>query len=314
MKIEVGESLIRSWLRHVEKCEFAELNWKPSSTWPTYRENEANEYFDRAKSDWPEAFGQNTFSQFLKQAEVDVLGLSTRERENPRLHLVDIAFHTNGLNYGSAERTGQNINKKLVRSALLAKTYFPIYESTIYFITPVITNGFRTKVEEAFERVKLLFVEDSGVNFQLILGDDFKLQIFDEVIDLSNDVADTSEIFLRSWQLAKPFLNTAGEEESYIDGAVTDTKKVLVVALYLSKFGHLNLNVGNQISTIQHLAQNLGVNHNTLRNYRDRFDRYVDNDRVGWDAPLTESLQAVLNEYSSSDELTIRSLISDIFV
>jgi hypothetical protein len=33
MKIEVEGSLIRSWLiRHVEKCEFAKLNWKPSST------------------------------------------------------------------------------------------------------------------------------------------------------------------------------------------------------------------------------------------------------------------------------------------
>jgi len=29
MKIEIGESLVRSWLRHVEHCEFSELNWKP---------------------------------------------------------------------------------------------------------------------------------------------------------------------------------------------------------------------------------------------------------------------------------------------
>ena len=33
MKIEMGESLMRSWLRHVKGCQLAELNWKPSSGW-----------------------------------------------------------------------------------------------------------------------------------------------------------------------------------------------------------------------------------------------------------------------------------------
>jgi hypothetical protein len=33
MKIEIGESLIRLWLRHIKHCEFAELNWKPSHAW-----------------------------------------------------------------------------------------------------------------------------------------------------------------------------------------------------------------------------------------------------------------------------------------
>ena len=91
MKIEIGESLVRSWLRHVEHCEFAELNWKPSPTWKAQPDEEVAQLFNRAKEYNPEAFGQNKLSQFLKQAEVDVLGLST---SNNRLHLVDIAFHS----------------------------------------------------------------------------------------------------------------------------------------------------------------------------------------------------------------------------
>ncbi len=29
MKIEIGESLMLSWLRHVKKCQLVQLNWKP---------------------------------------------------------------------------------------------------------------------------------------------------------------------------------------------------------------------------------------------------------------------------------------------
>jgi hypothetical protein len=118
MKIEIGESLIRSWLRHIKHCEFAELNWKPSPAWQAMADEAVASLFERAKQDNPSAIGQNTLSQLLKQAEVDVLGLST---SNNKLHLVDIAFHSGGLNYGGQGKTGERIYKKLVRSALITK-------------------------------------------------------------------------------------------------------------------------------------------------------------------------------------------------
>lgn len=31
MKIEIGESLILSWLKHVNNCQIVQLNWKPST-------------------------------------------------------------------------------------------------------------------------------------------------------------------------------------------------------------------------------------------------------------------------------------------
>jgi len=30
MKIEMGESLLYSWLRHVKECQIAQTNWKVS--------------------------------------------------------------------------------------------------------------------------------------------------------------------------------------------------------------------------------------------------------------------------------------------
>ena len=33
MKIEIGESLISSYLSHVEQCRIVQTNWKTSSNW-----------------------------------------------------------------------------------------------------------------------------------------------------------------------------------------------------------------------------------------------------------------------------------------
>jgi hypothetical protein len=100
VKIEIGESLIRSWLRHVEGCQFAELNWKPSAAWPRQNRVLVEAMFVKAQSQWPEAFGKGDVEQFLKQAEVDVIGLNFFEGQQT-LNLVDVAFHSGGLNYGA---------------------------------------------------------------------------------------------------------------------------------------------------------------------------------------------------------------------
>lgn len=33
MKIEIGESLLQSYLKHVENCLISQTNWKTSSNW-----------------------------------------------------------------------------------------------------------------------------------------------------------------------------------------------------------------------------------------------------------------------------------------
>ena len=34
MKIEMGESLFYSWLRHVKECQIVQTNWTTSAKWP----------------------------------------------------------------------------------------------------------------------------------------------------------------------------------------------------------------------------------------------------------------------------------------
>lgn len=41
MKIEIGESLILSWLKHVKECQVVQTNWKASYKWELKNTREA---------------------------------------------------------------------------------------------------------------------------------------------------------------------------------------------------------------------------------------------------------------------------------
>jgi len=38
MKIEMGESLFYSWLRHAKECQIVQTNWTTSGKWELYHE------------------------------------------------------------------------------------------------------------------------------------------------------------------------------------------------------------------------------------------------------------------------------------
>ena len=317
MKIEIGESLIRTWLRHVEGCQFAELNWKTSPTWPNNEASNIEAIFESIKTKSPKAISTKSLSQFLKQAEVDVLGQRVESDGLVKTHFVDIAYHSGGLNYGGTAKTKVRVQKKLIRSALLALEYFPKSDSTIYFITPFIGETMKSAVMQGFEQAIQFFKGYENLSFELILDEEFKTRVLDEVLALEGEVADTSELFLRSWQLVSPFIavnsdtSKSHQFEAIDQQQSTDenNEKVLIVALYLSKFGHLQLDIGNQTETFKELGRILDVKPSTLRNYRDRFDRYVDNHRQGWDAELPQKYQQILDNYKNASESELRRIL-----
>ncbi len=46
MKIEMGESLFYSWLRHVKECQIVQTNWTTSSQWYLNHEVELGKIMD----------------------------------------------------------------------------------------------------------------------------------------------------------------------------------------------------------------------------------------------------------------------------
>ena len=98
MKIEMGESLFYSWLRHVKKCQIVQTNWKTSPQWSLYHEEELKEIMAKTESFFAERYGYRIYrqtaslSQLLQQAECDALGISVQDGIN-KVFAVDVAFH-----------------------------------------------------------------------------------------------------------------------------------------------------------------------------------------------------------------------------
>ena len=164
MKIEMGESLMLSWLKHAKECKITQLNWKPSSNWNTYNEKEVEALYNNAILHFP-VFKQNSnLEQIIKQAEIDILGLSY-ENNTTYYYAVDIAYHESGLNYGSKDETIERISKKLLRSAFLLYLYFDVKDGEIIFASPKINSAVYYDLEKQIDKISK-FMSAQGFQYK----------------------------------------------------------------------------------------------------------------------------------------------------
>ncbi len=124
MKIEIGESVCYSFLRHVKQCWLVQANWKASENWPKRKTDvELERIFthmkERFDADGSVFKGTKHWGQFLKQGEIDVVGVEL----DGSVHAMEVAYHEAGLNYtgGVANR----VLKKLLRTMLILNAYHP---------------------------------------------------------------------------------------------------------------------------------------------------------------------------------------------
>lgn len=213
MKIEIGESLMLSWLRHIKLCQSVQLNWKASfQTWELNNEVKLQEIMKVSKIHFERHYGYDIYKgtsscqQFLKQGEIDVLGLKIDRGAVTNIYGVDIAFHEGGLSYGGVTSTSERIIKKMVRTAMLIHGFYDMSEGTIIFASPKIHKSLEIPIQSAVKELNKLFNEMGfGFTFHLYANRSFKEEIFEPVVKSTKSVADTSELFLRSIQMYNMF-------------------------------------------------------------------------------------------------------------
>ncbi|MFN4254805.1 MAG: hypothetical protein ACK4Q5_07355 [Saprospiraceae bacterium] len=211
MKIEIAESVIMSWLRHAKSCQIVQMNWKASGSWKFYNEVEVKKIIDESRK----VFGENLFNksssidQILKQGEIDVLGVEINENGVFNIYGVDVAFHIAGLNYGD---TLDRVIKKMIRTAALITGYFDYKSAKIVFASPKVNNVDIEPLKKSTEKLNTLFRNNLSMDFdfEIIVNEDFRTKIFNPIMLLSKDVADTSELFMRSVQLSQLFEGNRG--------------------------------------------------------------------------------------------------------
>ncbi|NLN42633.1 MAG: hypothetical protein GX160_11810 [Clostridiales bacterium] len=239
MKIEMGESLLYSWLRHVKECQIVQTNWKVSPKWDLKNEDKLAEIMERTNSYFEDKYGyliykNNSLSQLLMQAEIDVLGISIDEEGN-HIYAIDVAFHEAGLNYGTKEETITRVIKKCIRTAMCIFGYIGKDTAEIIFaspkINPVIIKDLAPKFNELNSILATL-----GLNFttRLIANEEFNGKVLEPILLASGGISDTSELFLRSYQMYSMFSEKASrsikakkvirnkKEEKNIESMLTD--------------------------------------------------------------------------------------------
>lgn len=210
MKIEMGESLAASWLKHVCGCTVVQTNWKPSPRWQEHNYDEIERLVQDARTYFNDrnlnVFKQNdNAAQILHQTECDVIGLNTMAN-HAMWHAVEVAFHENGVQYGDKYATAAKIAGKMFRTAIGIYCYMNAREGIISFATPKVTQSYIAQIAPAFESVEAFFRE-KGFNFtfKLLINERFLSDVLMPVSVLVDEVSDTSELFLRSIQLKAMF-------------------------------------------------------------------------------------------------------------
>lgn len=211
MKIEIGESLLLSWLRHIKECQLVQTNWKASSKW----ELKNKEVLERLMEDSSEVFkskygydlykGNRGIYQLIAQAEIDVMGISFDEG-NIHIYAIDVAFHEAGLNYGSKEETVARVIKKCIRAAMCIYGYYGFTDGTIIFTSPKINPAVINDITACIDDVSsVLQALNLNYEIRIITNEDFSEKVLEPVLNVLGDIADTSELFMRSLQMYNLF-------------------------------------------------------------------------------------------------------------
>jgi len=210
MKIETGESLIYSWLRHEKLCRITQLNWKSSQFWNLENYDRLYVLFKEFDNYYKGKYGFDIFKgcsleQFLKQAEIDAVGITFSDSVQSII-AVDVAFHEGGLNYGSKEETVKRIVKKCLRTILCLFGFFNMTSGEVVFASPKINPSVERELRPMFGELTSL-VEKSGLEYsvKLYCNETFFSEIMQPVIKKGTAIADTSELFLRSIQMYQMF-------------------------------------------------------------------------------------------------------------
>ena len=213
MKLEMGESLFYSWLRHVKGCQIVQTNWKISSSWQRKHDDDLEKLKNESDKLFSEKHNYNIYKknanldQLITQGECDVIGISI-EGDCLQYYAVDVAFHEKGLNYGSRKETVSKVIAKSLRTAMCLYGYFDTKAAEIVFASPKINPSILHECEACKEAANKL-LKNMGFDFhiRIIANEEFKTAVMDPILKVSGEVSDTAELFMRSYQLYKMFSN-----------------------------------------------------------------------------------------------------------
>ena len=201
MSVDMGESLMQSWLRHVKGCDIVQTNWKASMN-IGYDKNKAEELLNSIRNESAfDFFAQGkTAENIIRQTEIDALGCIVSKK---CYFAGEIAFHEDGLHYKSPD----SVPSKMLRTILCLYGYLNASEATVVFATPYIKSKAEKEKLEDFVIFLNQFLKNvcglKKYQVKLFANADFETNILNPVFYLVDEIKDTSEAFVRACKLIK---------------------------------------------------------------------------------------------------------------
>ncbi len=266
MKIEIGESLLVSWLRHVKECQIVQTNWKASMKWELKNRDTLKALMQSSEKLFSDTYGYKiyksttSFEQLIKQAEIDVIGIAFGD-DQYEIYAIDVAFHEAGLSYGSREETVGRVIKKCLRTAMCIYGYYGLIDGTIIFTTPKMNPAIVGDIKACMDNMHAV-LKQVGLNYEIriIANEDFSEKILEPVLSVLGDVADTGELFMRSLQLHQMFalkkpervkpIKTSAALPATIEGSIIGLEEMKVGAIARKVLGQL-LEEGQYVSVVE---------------------------------------------------------------
>jgi len=218
MNIEMGESLVASWLKHVKKCQIVQTNWKPSCFWNESEfafveevlrgfNNKYHVFSTKGKGRKKQLDARRIFDG----VECDVVGVEFDKcGRGVHFYGMESAFHSDGLHY---KDNGRTISAKIVKTVLSLYLYFGAKDIEVGVITPIVNPKQLELVAEKIKDIRVFFRKyvrkfKCAINFYTDY-DDEKMRPKIEIKSLRNEVLrpllrqiplvdDATEGFLRS--------------------------------------------------------------------------------------------------------------------
>ncbi len=139
-------------------------------------------------------------SQFIRQCEIDVVGIRLDNGIVDRVFLVDSAFHKNGLGYHDVVAT---VIKKLIRATLVSDIIFgKDVDVTVGFATPECKDTPKKEIEAAVNAYKsILATKYPKVSIELYFNEKFSQDIFEPLFDKTDKLNNDNDLFMRALNL-----------------------------------------------------------------------------------------------------------------
>ena len=259
MKIEMGESLFFSWLRHIKDCQIVQSNWTTSPHWTLKHESELNEIMQQTDSFFRKKYGYSIYkknaslSQVLQQAECDVLGASLKD-SGSKTYAVDVAFHRDGLMYGDRPTTVMKIINKCLRTAMCIYGYLDTKEAEIIFASPKIGKGILEDASPCICDAQTIMQQlGYKFSFRIIANAEFQELVLKPVLLVSKGIKDTNELFMRSYQMVQMF----------------DLESSKTTNDYNNEYSELKIGKIAQV-VLREILQNGKVDRNEILNLQDK--------------------------------------------